>query len=92
MNITQFPVKEVNELEQQVQQVREALHEDGPAQSGKSAEEAYEKMLAQLSLTEGEVQDGKTVVSALLARCQLWIEIIKEKCDQITFFSHRHNS
>lgn len=46
---------------------------------GKSAEQAYEKMLANMSLTEGEVQDGKTVVKALLLRCLLWIEIVKEK-------------
>ncbi len=47
---------------------------------GKSAEQAYAEKLAKLSLTEGEVQDGQTVVLALLARCTLWIEIIREKC------------
>ena len=36
-------------------------------------------MLSQLSLTEGEPQDGKTVVRALLKRCVLWIEIMREK-------------
>ena len=75
----QYPAKEVAELEQEILQVQEALQEHGVEHPGKSAEQAYEKMLSQLSLTEGEVQDGKTVVGALLTRCLLWIEIVKEK-------------
>lgn len=75
----QFPTKEVNELEQQIQQVQAALHLQGVEHEGKSAEQAYEKMLGQLSLTEGEAQDGKLIVKALLIRCLLWTEIVKEK-------------
>lgn len=71
-------------MEQQVQQVQSALHAEGIEHEGKSAEEAYEKMLAQLSLTEGENRDGKTVVKALLMRCLLWIEVIREKYDSLS--------
>lgn len=72
-------MREVNELEEKVREVQSALQQQGMDHGGKSAEQAYEKVLAQLSLTEGEVRDGKTVVSALLARCLLWIEVIREK-------------
>lgn len=46
---------------------------------GVNAEQAYAQTLSKLSLTEGEVQDGRTIILALLVRCTLWIEIIREK-------------
>lgn len=39
--------------------------------------------MAALSLTEGEIADGPTVIRALLARCLLWIEVIQERQGKI---------
>jgi hypothetical protein len=55
------------------------MHAEADHHQGKTAEQAYAEKLSKLSLTEGGVQDGRTVVLALLARCTLWIEIIREK-------------
>jgi hypothetical protein len=78
-NGTQFPVKDVKELESQLLVIQQELHEDRDPHEGKSAEEAYSERLNKLSLTEGGVQDGEVVVKALLARCLLWCEVIQEK-------------
>lgn len=77
--IAQFPVKDVKELEAQLVQIQEQLHEGRDKHEGKSAEEVYANRLSSLSLTEGGPQTGETVVKALLARCLLWCEIIQEK-------------
>lgn len=77
--ISQFPVKDVKELEAQLLVIQQELHEDRDPHDGKSAEEAYSERLNKLSLTEGGVQDGEVVVKALLARCLLWCEVIQEK-------------
>jgi hypothetical protein len=79
----QFPVKEVNELEQQLQELQAGLHESYDTHEGKTAEQVYAERLATLSLTEGEVADGPTVVRALLLRCVLWLEIIRGKNGKI---------
>jgi hypothetical protein len=79
IDCSQFPAKEVNEFEQQVKEIQEEVHVDRYTHEGKTAEQAYEDKLAYLSLTEGGEQDGATVVKALLIRCTLWIEIMREK-------------
>ncbi|KAK5171326.1 uncharacterized protein LTR77_004470 [Saxophila tyrrhenica] len=76
---SRFPTKEVNEFEQQVIQIQEEMNADTIEYEGKSAEQAYADKLSKLSLTEGEIQDGRQIVLALLARCTLWIDIIREK-------------
>ena len=83
--MAQFPVKDVKELEAQLVQIQEELHEGRDPHEGKSAEEVYAERLSQLSLTEGGPQDGATVVKALLARCLLWCEIIQEKYALTTY-------
>ena len=55
------------------------MHADPFNHEGMNAEQAYAEKLSKMSLTDGEVQDGRTVNIALLLRCQLWIEIIREK-------------
>ena len=75
----QFPSKEVKEFEQQLLEIQEQLHESRITHEGKTAEQVYAERLAQMSLTEGEVADGPTVLRALLVRCLLWVEIIQEK-------------
>lgn len=55
------------------------MHAEVTTLDGKSAEEIYAERLHNLSLSEGEIMDGRHVVLALLARCELWIEIIREK-------------
>ena len=59
--------------------VRGDLQVDGLHHEGQSAEDYYASKLHLLSLTEGEVQDGYDVLKALLFRCTLWIEIMREK-------------
>lgn len=76
---TQFPVKEVQAFQDQLHKIQEDLHENTVTHEGKTAEEVYAERLAQLSLTDNEIQDGHQVVSALLARCVLWVEIIQIK-------------
>ncbi|KAK4575351.1 hypothetical protein LTR86_001205 [Recurvomyces mirabilis] len=78
-----FPSKEVKEFEQQLLEIQEQLHESKITHEGKTAEQVYAERLGQMSLTEGEVSDGPTVVRALLARCLLWVEIIQEKNGKI---------
>lgn len=71
----------MNEFEQQVLQIQKEVETDEPQQhSGQSAEEAYATRLQRLSITGGEVHDGKFVMKTTLERCLLWIEIIREKC------------
>ncbi len=55
------------------------MHAETITYDGKSAEETYAAKLSNLSLSEGDVRDGREVVLALLARCTLWIDIIREK-------------
>lgn len=59
--------------------VQDEIHADAFQHEGQNAEEAYASRLAELSLTEGEAPDGKAVIRALLIRCALWIEIMREK-------------
>ena len=60
-------------------EIQQELHADAPTYEGKSAEDIYADKLAKLTLSEGEIKDGREVVLALLARCILWIAIIREK-------------
>ena len=78
-----FPKKEVDEYEQQIKEIQEEVHVTTYSHEGKTPEQAYEDKLAFLSLTEGGVQDGITVVKALLIRCTLWVEIMREKQGKI---------
>lgn len=82
----QFPAKDVAEFKQQVLKIQEDIHSDiseSLAASGLPAEQVFAEKLAKLSLTDGEIRDGPTVVKSLLARCVLWIEIIQEKQGRI---------
>ena len=63
----------------QLLQAQEELHVAGVSHEGKSAEEAYAERLAQLHLEEGVIQDGSKVVSTVLQRCLLWVEIVEER-------------
>lgn len=73
----------MNEFEQQVWQIEAEMQAERIQHDGISAEDAYADRLGILSLTEGEVQDGDKIVQALLVRCTLWIEIIREKYEYI---------
>lgn len=69
----------MNELGDKLAQIQRDI--DGPTvqHEGKSAEETYAERLQQLQLEDGVIQEGGTVVNLLLARCQLWLEIVQEK-------------
>ena len=73
----------MTDYEQQLLQIQSELHESRDAHEGKSAEQTYAERVSTLSLTEGEVSDGPTVVRALLARCLLWVEVVQEKQGKI---------
>lgn len=60
-------------------QIQEEISYGGLEHEGQSAEQAYADRLHQLSLIEGGARDGQTVVKALVVRCTLWIEIVREK-------------
>ncbi|KAF1344098.1 hypothetical protein BDV97DRAFT_304804 [Delphinella strobiligena] len=80
---SKYPHKEVKELEEQLHAISEQLHESGYTHEGKTAEEAYAERLSQFHIDEGVVRDGNQVVSILLARCLLWVEVIQEKQGKI---------
>ncbi|GAB7348188.1 hypothetical protein MBLNU459_g6193t2 [Dothideomycetes sp. NU459] len=80
---TKFPVREVQDFYAQLIEIQTELHESGVAHEGRTAEEAYAERLAQLNLDDSGVQQGDKVVSVLLARCLLWVEIIQEKNGKI---------
>lgn len=69
----------MQDFQQQLQEIQADLHDTGVEHEGITAEEAYAERLAQLHIEEGFVQDGDKVVSVLLARCLLWVEIIQER-------------
>jgi len=81
LTIHQFPAAEVKDLHNQVLQTQEELHIAGISHEGKSAEEAYAERLAQMHLEEGVIQDGPKVVSTVLQRCLLWVEIVEERSE-----------
>lgn len=76
-------MKEVKEYQEQLFKIRDELHESTITHDGKSAEDVYMEKIASLNLQEGVAQDGNKVVALLLARCQLWAEIILEKNGKI---------
>ena len=77
---SKFPVKEVQELQEKLKQLQSELQEDAGVQhEGRTAEEAYAERLAQVHIDEAHIEEGHKVVSTLLGRCLLWVEIIQEK-------------
>ncbi|KAF2719511.1 hypothetical protein K431DRAFT_305110 [Polychaeton citri CBS 116435] len=83
---SKFPAKDVADFKQQILKIQDEIHGDASKrlqESGLPAEQLYAEKLAQLSLTDGGVRDGPTVVKGLLARCILWVEIIQEKQGRI---------
>lgn len=74
----QYPAKEVQDLHNQLLDIEKQLDEK-VSHEGKSAEEAYAERLAQISLQDSSVQDGNQVVSTLLGRCLIWVEVIEKK-------------
>lgn len=70
----------MDEFEQEMLKIQAEVHAEDVQHEGQGPEEAYASRLAELSLTEGEVPDGKAVIKALLIRCTLWIEIMRQKC------------
>ncbi|CAC9893199.1 unnamed protein product [Aureobasidium pullulans] len=71
---SKFPVKEVQELEEQLKQIQAELKDAGVSHEGRTAEEAYAERLSQVHIAENNVQEGTKVVSFLLGRCLLWID------------------
>ena len=76
---SKFPVQEVQELGDQLKQIQTELQDASGSHEGKTAEEAYAERLAQIHIDASHSEEGDKIVSALLARCQLWLEIIQEK-------------
>lgn len=69
----------MDELEHEMLKIQDEMHAETVHHEGQNPENAYASRLSQLNLTEGEVLDGRTVIKALLMRCTLWLEIVREK-------------
>jgi hypothetical protein len=76
---SKFPVKEVQDLHDNLKQIQDELKDAGVAHEGRTAEEAYAERLSQVHIDEAHAEEGSKVVSSLLGRCLLWVEIIQEK-------------
>jgi hypothetical protein len=76
---SKFPVKEVEELEEQLKQIQAELKDSGVSHEGRTAEEAYAERLQQVHIDEDHIEEGSKVVSFLLGRCLLWLEIVQKK-------------
>ncbi|KAL1302166.1 hypothetical protein AAFC00_002597 [Neodothiora populina] len=80
---SKFPDKDVKEFEEQLHKIQRELSETGFEHEGRTAEQAYADRLASFQIQEGAVPEGNQVVSILLARCFLWVEVIQEKQGKI---------
>lgn len=70
----------MKDLEAQLHEIQEQLHEEQPDHQGKTAEEVYLEKVHAMNLADYEVpKEGPAVVSVLLARCLLWAEIIQRR-------------
>ncbi len=61
--------------------IKEEVHIESIEHDSENPQEAYASRLSKLSLTEGEILDGRTVLKALIYRCTLWLEIMRQKYD-----------
>ncbi|KAI5360054.1 hypothetical protein Slin15195_G119170 [Septoria linicola] len=80
---SRFPEKEVRDFEKQLLQIQEELHAEIDPHDGKSAQEVYAERLQLIQDCPSCVTDPETTVKSLLARCLLWVEIIREKQGKI---------
>jgi len=76
---SKFPVNEVEELGDQLKQIQAELKDAGVQHKGRTAEEAYAERLQHVHIDEHHIEEGDKVVSFLLSRCLLWLEIVQEK-------------
>ncbi|KAK4986464.1 hypothetical protein LTR50_005292 [Elasticomyces elasticus] len=74
-----YPAAEVNAFQEQLLAMQAELHETNVRNEDRTAEEDYADRLSQLNIKESSNAEGPKVVSALLARCLLWVEIVQEK-------------
>lgn len=75
---SKYPASEVKDLHDQLLAIQSSLPDLGLAHEGRSKEEAYAERMALVFLEPG-VQPGKTVLTSLLARCLIWVEVIESK-------------
>ncbi|KAK4998971.1 hypothetical protein LTR66_001892 [Elasticomyces elasticus] len=76
---SKYPAAEVNAFQEQLLAIQAELHETNVRNEDRTAEEDYADRLSQLNIKESSNAEGPKVVSALLARCLLWVEIVQEK-------------
>lgn len=60
-------------------EIQHQLHAERDPHEGKTAQEVYAERLRLIQECPTGVKDSETTVKSLLARCQLWVEIIQEK-------------
>jgi Protein of unknown function (DUF2408) len=81
---SKFPRSEVANLHRQLKEIQEALHENTSFNNDKSLVERYAEKLA--SASNNLSATGQQLVSDLLTRCLLWVEIVQQKpgyvCDR----------
>ncbi|KAF1987994.1 hypothetical protein K402DRAFT_352755 [Aulographum hederae CBS 113979] len=80
---SKFPTAEVNDFQKQLRQIAADLGKPVPADGGMTVLEQYTDKLKHMSIEENTESSGQKLVSDLLIRCLLWVEIIQKKDGKI---------
>ncbi|TKA79140.1 hypothetical protein B0A49_01322 [Cryomyces minteri] len=80
---SKYPASEVKAFEDQLKEIQAGLQDVVAPVGDRSAEEQYADKLREMKLDENHVPEGKKLVLDLLARCLLWVQIVREKQGKI---------
>ncbi|KAK3078364.1 hypothetical protein LTS18_007700, partial [Coniosporium uncinatum] len=78
-----YPSAEVQEFKKQLEEIRKDLHEDAEQQDGQSLLDKYTEKIKGMSIEANTEASADKLVSDLLTRCLLWVDIIEEKQGKI---------
>jgi len=73
----------VQGFKKQLEEIQTDLHEDTERQEGKSLLDVYTEKIKNMSIEANTESSADKLVSDLLMRCLLWVDIIEEKQGQI---------
>lgn len=76
---SQFPAAEVEELAAQLKQIQSELEDGTAADDRPLADRFAEQLRFGSAQFEEHSPDARKLTTDLLHRCQLWVEIVKEK-------------
>jgi len=80
---SKYPSAEVQEFKKQLEEIRKDLHEDAEQQDGQSLLDKYTEKIKGMSIEANTEASADKLVSDLLTRCLLWVDIIEEKQGKI---------